>query len=677
MRDRLVFVATDDGERLAVGLYLPDGDGPFAVLLEALPYRQHDVTASYRSTYERYVADGFAVARLDLRGTGSSSGILHDEYSDVERDDLRTVIEWLAGQPWSSGRVGMFGTSYSGFNALHMAADGVPALGAVVAIYATDDRYTDDVHYAGGVLRAIDLIDYPLYMVAMNALPPVPGVFGPGWRDEWLRRVNDTPPWLLEWITHPLDGPTWRRGSIRLGPGGEGYERMTCPTMLVAGWADGYRNNTFRVIEQYGRHGLPWRLLAGPWVHKSPSTGLPGPHVDDDALIVEFFDEHLRGGAPRTSAPGRVYVRAPGATPQPDLAHQPGTWRDLSGWPPPGLRWRRLQAAPREPGLFDRLVVRGDVGWSAWNSCGGAMPWGQPLDQQADNGRSLCYDWPIVGPDGVGELIGQPVAHLSVQVDRPYGHISVKLCDVAPDGTSALITRGMLDLSHRGVWPVDPDGAVGADVQPVVPGEWMDVAIELESTTWTLVSGHRLRLAVAGSDWPNCWPPPGPLTLTVNPALVLLEVPVVTGLALSAPLPPGDGHSGDDRDGVTWRIEHDVMADETRAITRYGGPYDGARGAKVVDDYRGEAGVSTIDPGDAWVRGTSSYEITWPGEGVGVFAGVVTCRTEATLEVRSDAHGFDVRLELEVSENGEHVARRVWSTSVPRLPHGRAWQAAE
>ena len=171
----------------------------------------------------------------------------------------------------------MFGTSYSGFNSLQMAVEGVPHLGAIVATYATDDRYTDDVHYCGGVLRALDLIDYPLYMIAMNALPPVPAVFGDGWRGEWRRRIDETPAWLIEWLEHPRDDATWRRGSVRRGPDGAGYERMCCPTMLIAGWADGYRNNTFRVIEQYERHGLPWRLLAGPWVHKSPDSALSGP----------------------------------------------------------------------------------------------------------------------------------------------------------------------------------------------------------------------------------------------------------------------------------------------------------------------------------------------------------------------------------------------------------------
>jgi predicted acyl esterase len=230
-----VRIETDDGVDLAATLYLPEGEGRFAALLEALPYRKDDVTASYRETYERYAAAGFAVLRLDLRGTGSSAGTMLDEYPDVERRDLRRAIEWLATQPWSSGRVGMFGTSYSGFNSLQMAAEGgADALGAVVAMYATDDRYTDDVHWCGGVLRAIDLIDYPLYMIAMNALPPVPAIAGEGWRERWRQRIEATPPWLLEWLTHPLDGPTWRRGSIRLGPNGAGYERMACPTMLVA-----------------------------------------------------------------------------------------------------------------------------------------------------------------------------------------------------------------------------------------------------------------------------------------------------------------------------------------------------------------------------------------------------------------------------------------------------------
>lgn len=641
--------------RLAATLYQPDEPGPYAALIEALPYRKDDVTASYSSTYHRYVESGFAVLRVDLRGTGTSTGVMTDEYADVERGDLRDVIEWIVAQPWSTGRVGMFGTSYSGFNSLHMATEGIDALGAVVAIYATDDRYTDDVHYAGGVLRAIDLIDYPLYMVAMNALPPVPALSedGPGdWRDEWRRRVDETPPWLLTWLEHPVDDDTWRRGSIRTGPDGAGYERMSCPTMIVAGWADGYRNNTFRVVEQYERHGLPWRLIAGPWVHKSPEHARPGPNIDDDAEIIAFFDEHLRDGEPHRGAPGQVYIRQPVA-PEPDLRFQPGRWLD---WPNDvtSEQWASLRSG------IDALDVRGDIGSAAWNSCGGGLPWGQPLDQRVDDAYSITHDWPVADRR---ELIGTVTAHLRVRTDRPYGYVSVKLCDVFFDGTSALITRGVLDLAHVGCWPADPRGQVGRPPASPTPGEWIDVAIDLESTTWTLEPGHTLRLSIAGSDWPNCWPPPGPLTLQVDASSVHIDLP------LASPDHPDSTHHFRATAGLTdddaaeeladahWQTRHDVLARETRVSTRYGGTYPGSYGAVITDDYAGELAVSTVDPAHAWARGTSTFEIVWPE---------ATVRTRATLDIVSDVSNFYVSIELVVHDGDDEFAQRNWKATIPR-----------
>src|SRR5262249_10097421 len=120
-----------DGVRLAVDLYLPEGAtpaSPAACLLEALPYRKDDLTSSYRREYERLVEEGgFAVCRVDVRGTGSSDGLATDEYPETEQQDLAEVIAWLAAQPWSNGRVGMFGTSYSGFNSIQMACERPPA----------------------------------------------------------------------------------------------------------------------------------------------------------------------------------------------------------------------------------------------------------------------------------------------------------------------------------------------------------------------------------------------------------------------------------------------------------------------------------------------------------------------------------------------------------------------
>ena len=160
MRDDENWIEMADGVRLAVSLVLPDGDGPWPSILEALPYRKDDLTVSYRGEYRRLADEGgFAVARVDVRGTGSSEGIATDEYPPEEQTDLAEVIAWLASQPWSNGNVGMYGTSYSGFNSLQLAARRPPALKAICAIYATDDCFTDDVHYVGGSLRALDLVD--------------------------------------------------------------------------------------------------------------------------------------------------------------------------------------------------------------------------------------------------------------------------------------------------------------------------------------------------------------------------------------------------------------------------------------------------------------------------------------------------------------------------------------
>jgi hypothetical protein len=196
----------------------------------------------------------------------------------------------------------------------------------------------------------------------------------------------------------------------------------------------------------------------------------------------------------------------------------------------------------------------------------------------------------------------------------------------------------------------------------LAPGKWVDIDIELEATTWTLDDGHGLRLAVAGTDWPNCWPPPGPVSLELDRSALRLSVPVVPGLVESAhEFAPGRGPSAGDAEGVTWRVEHDVLERETRVVTRYGGSYDGAHGARVTDRYDGTVGVSTSDPAAAWARGRSAFTITWPAGD-----GDITCATAATLEVRSDGARYEVQIALQATVDGAPFAERSWQESIPR-----------
>jgi predicted acyl esterase len=640
--EREVRIPMPDGVRLAATLYLPDeSEGPQPCLLEALPYRKDDLTSSYAETYLGLRDEfGYAVCRLDLRGTGSSEGDATDEYPVVEQSDLVEVVGWLADQPWCDGGVGMWGTSYSGFNSLQVACERPPALKAIVCIYGSDDRWTDDVHWRGGALRLVDLVDYCHYMTPMTMLPPVPAVWGDGWREEWAHRLETQEPWVLTWLRENRDGAYWRHGSVRSDASGNGYDRIECPVMIVAGWADGYRNNSFRTVEALRRAGVPHRLLAGPWVHADPATAFPGPRIDLDLELVAWFDRWLRGepAFPAHRDGIEVFVRT-STRPEPDLDLHEGHWVGDS-WPSAGTGWQDVPlAGPRS------LTVEPDVGTTAWIDCAGHLPWGMSLDQREDDARSLTWEWPASGE----VLLGQPLVRLRVSADSPAASLSVKLCDVFPDGTSALITRGSLDLAYR-------DGVHAPSVPvPLVPGQVYDVTVLLDACAYQPVPGQRLRLSVAGADWPNTVAPPAPVRLTVHGGS--LDLPTWSGGDRPAPVfTDGQPTSSEDPAEVTWTVTRDVLRRTTTCAVRHGSEYDVPHGGTASEQYAGEV---TVDRRTFAQHAAAecSYRLTWPG---------VEVRVDSTMRVDVTADGYDVVIDAEAYDDGQQVSRRTWTEHVPR-----------
>ncbi|MGQ0670379.1 MAG: CocE/NonD family hydrolase [Actinomycetota bacterium] len=645
-----IFIAMSDGACLAATLYVPETGGSWPAILEALPYRKDDLTASYRPEYVRLAEAGYVVCRVDVRGTGSSEGVAEDEYPVREQKDLVEVIEWLATQGWSTGSVGMYGTSYSGFNSIQVAMERPSALRAIIPIYATDDRYADDVHYFGGALKALDLIDYPTYMVAMNALPPVPALAGPDWRARWEERVQTNEPWVIRWLEEQTLGPYWRHGSLR-----PDYDRIEAATMIVAGWADGYTNNSLRTME---RLRCPKRLILGPWAHAATDTSLPGPNIDLVPEMLRWWDRWLRGidnGIDR-EPPIVVFVRR-STRPEPDLAEVRGEWRYEPGWPLERGAESRLSLEEAAGGGGDVLDVRGDVGWTGWISCAGHLPYGQPTDQRPDEANSLVYDWlPL---ERELEILGHPRLEVTVTSSAPVAYLSAKLCDVFPDGTSALVSRGLLNLTHR---------ESREHPSPLEPGMPCRVTAELEVTSWIFEPGHRVRLDIAGTDWPNAWPPPGPATLSIDRAGSALVLPVVEGQspapglpALAPPVRKQERYvsaKGNVTDGVTWRIEHDVLERETRAVAESWGTTeaDGER-PRFRERYGGTVAASTRDPGTARAEGRAILAIEWPE---------ATVESDARLSLRSDAGTYHLELDLDVSENGERQWSRRWERTIPR-----------
>ncbi|MEA2197069.1 MAG: uncharacterized protein QOJ25_1120, partial [Solirubrobacteraceae bacterium] len=268
VRDEWITLA--DGCRLFARIVLPvDARAdPVPALLEYLPYRLCDGTALRDSRHHPwYAGHGYASVRVDMRGSGNSDGLLLDEYLPQEQLDGVEVIAWLAAQPWCTGRVGMFGISWGGFNGLQIAARRPPALSAVISLCSTDDRYADDVHYMGGCVLGAEVLGWPSYMLGVNALPPDPAHVGAGWRDRWHERLEGTPPFLETWLRHQRRDAFWKQGSIC-----EDFAAVTCPIYMVGGWADGYTNAIPRVLEGLTAVGTPCKGLIGPWGHGYPEV---------------------------------------------------------------------------------------------------------------------------------------------------------------------------------------------------------------------------------------------------------------------------------------------------------------------------------------------------------------------------------------------------------------------
>jgi uncharacterized protein len=285
----------------------------------------------------------------------------------------------------------------------------------------------------------------------------------------------------------------------------------------------------------------------------------------------------------------------------------------------------------------DRIIVQGDVGTAAWISCAGKAPWTLPEDQREDDTRSLTYDWPALEDEL--ELLGHARLHVTVTSPHPVAFLSARLCDVFPDGTSALVSRGVLNLTHR--------NSHGAP-EPLEPGVPTPVQLELEATSWIFEAGHRVRLALAGSDWPNTWPPPHGGALEVARASVELELPVLAGPPVAPPpvfAPPPAAAPDDEPDGeqppTVRRIEREGR--QTRVVTSYGSRYDAPYDARIEEQYDGLVGVAETDPGDAWATASTRYSIEWPE---------TTVVTEAHLRLRSTPALYHVEVEVIASEDG-------------------------
>ncbi len=650
-----------DGVALAATLYMPDGHAPgaaFPALLELLPYRKDDGTdAADRPRYEYFAQRAYVGARVDIRGTGASEGIAADQYSPQEGRDALEVIQWLADQPWCNGAVGMWGISYGGCNSIQIAMLHPPALKAIIVADAADDLYTDDIMFWNGALQFEALGRYPLAMIANNMLPGAPDYDVTG-RDARDRFDNPHEPWLATWLGEQRDGPYWRRQSLR-----PAYDALEIPTLMFGGWLDGYPDSIPRML----RHlRAPTKAIIGPWPHAWPQDASPGPRIDGLLEALRWWDYWLKGREtgvltePRLAFYVQHYYRPGVAT-----EHIPGEWCVDDAWPDDDIEqvsWYPQAdggLAPDHVGDAKKLSLTyvATVGTSNRYRVQHS-PAELVTDQRADDAHSLSFtSAPLKEPL---EILGSPHAVLFAEATAPVANWIVRVSDIAPDGSSQLVSKGVINGAHRNSHAVP---------EPLVPGTVYQLSIELKVTSWVFAPDHRIRVSVCNADFPNLWPSPHAMVTSLHLGAAhetRVVLPVRVGRASSAriqhriqALREPSTPARRPRNTDSWQIIRDPIRQTTTSSREVRYARSGTDGSADTTStvHHWACTASDQTPADATLVATFEQNIGHGEHATGV---------KASLTIESDERNFRLSVRRELTRDGDVVKADIRERTIPR-----------
>lgn len=638
-----------DGVRLAATLYMPDGARPndkFPAVLEYLPYRKDDGTAARDYPIHTYFAHrGYVSVRVDIRGFGASEGAPTDrEYSGQEQLDGEQVIAWLARQPWSNGKVGMFGISWGGFNSLQMAMRNPPGLKAIIAVDATEELFHDDIHYIDGVAH-VD--EFELNMDLAEGMTGAPDytleerVLGPRF---------ESAPWSLLYLKHQHDGPFWRSPVRPL-------KHIKIPSFLIGGMLDGYRDSIPRMLEQV--KDAPVKAIIGPWNHTFPNDAEPGPKIEWRDQAVRWWDYWLKGRDTGVLQDPKltVYMQHWHA-PDPNLPNVPGEWRLERGWPPANeesstwfLQSNHTLAATAGQATTHELKYVPSIGVEA------GFWWGELLsDVRPVDAFSLVYDSEPLKEEFA--ILGRPHALLQASASAPLANWFARLSDVAPDGTVTQITGAGLSGAQRNSM-LEP--------RELEPGKTYSLDIEMHLTSWVFPAGHRIRVAVSNALWPMVLPTPYNMTTALQlgsvagSRVVLPVVPVRAALPPPFAVPePSEERKDIHTAGFPWPGEWTVQRDEVRQKTtvHWKGKAESTFPWGSETDYESLTyDVDDAHPDKSSVRGEAESVFALKGREL---------RWRGHLSVTTDQRNFYYRYTRELLKNGGLLKTKTWEETIAR-----------
>ena len=483
-----VRVPMRDGVRLACQLTRPATNGRPAegrfpgLVYEVTPYAVLDVFFAEQGDY--FAQRGYAAITCTVRGTGQSGGDYPQINQPAEQTDAFDLVEWMATQAWSNGRIGQTGESYGAMSTYRAAAARPPHLLAVAPQQAPNDLYLDDI-YPGGI-RAQPVLGHWWPLIGQLTS---------------LGRIDASRLFAVQ-ARHPLRDAFWQQIAI------DGVlDRVDVPVLAFAGWNDPlFRDGALRNVErlaQLGGEGRTW-LIAGPWGHGyvidwrgcKVIPGCVGSRRVPPGALLAWFD-HWVGDRPQAPLPqARVtsYRSGPNAG-----------WRSLDrvdalSSTPPSSFW----LAPAGQ-LTSQPAPRGELRWRA-----------SPLDGVAGRVPHLSF----VTPPFAGErrLLGRPAVELAMRSSGRDAHLHAAL-RVVTDAQSKLISEGWLKASHR---------ASHGDVAPLVPGQVYTLRMALEPVDLELPPGARLELRLDSGSATEVQPLPAPVTVAIDtgPGDSVLELPL-------------------------------------------------------------------------------------------------------------------------------------------------------
>ncbi|MFW6197545.1 MAG: CocE/NonD family hydrolase, partial [Myxococcota bacterium] len=449
----------------------------------------------------------------------------------------------------------------------------------------------------------------------------------------------------------------WKHGSVC-----EDYGRIQVPVMLTSGWADGYSNSVFRLLD---RLDVPRRGLIGPWSHRYPQVGVPGPAIGYLQECVRWWDRWLKGIDNGVDDEPMLRVFMQDSVPaHPYYESRSGRWVGEHEWPSPRVEEMTYKLSSHglithgdrvpEEALFVQSPLSCGLFAGKWCSYSSAPD--LPHDQREEDGGALVFDSPPL--EERVEILGAPVLDLVLAANKPVAQIIVRLSDVAPDNEATRVTYGVLNLSHR---------ESHEHPEPLEPGERYRVRVKLNDVAQAFPAGHKLRIAFSTSYWPIAWPPPEPVCLTIWSGDSRVSLPVRPPQREDAELRPfGAPEEAPSQSAIQlgtprhhWRVHRDLGEDTSvLEVVR-------DEGVVRYEDIDLEVEESTVE----WYsyRRKDFDSVTGETEAVRRFRrGDWNVRTVTRTLITCDAQTFHVHATLDAYEGSRRVFSQVWNEGIER-----------